>query len=182
MRDMTAANLRSAFGGESMASQRYKVWGAKAEEEGFQNVGRLFRAIAHAEQAHARNHFIEMGGVPGEFLVASMAGFGIGSTSQNLQAAIEGELFEVNEMYPAYRETAQSQDERGAVRSFFYATSAEATHARMFQRAKDAVDGGQDMDLQAVHVCEVCGYTHEGDPEVCPTCGAATERFIAFEG
>ncbi|MFW6108633.1 MAG: ferritin family protein, partial [bacterium] len=49
MQAMTAANLRSAFGGESMAHMRYKVWGAKAEADGFPHVARMFRAISYAE-------------------------------------------------------------------------------------------------------------------------------------
>ena len=57
MNEMTATNLRSAYGGESQANMRYKVWGARAREEGFPNVARLFEAIAYAEEVHAGNHF-----------------------------------------------------------------------------------------------------------------------------
>ncbi len=181
MRDMTAGNLRSAFGGESMAHMRYKVWGAKAEEESYPNVARLFRAISYAEQVHATNHFDAMADVVGPFLVASMAGFGLGSTSENLDGAIEGETFEINEMYPTYKQTAQFQGEKGAERSFHYALSAEKIHAAMYQQAKQAVDGGKDLQLGPVQVCGVCGYTTEGDvPDKCPICGAGKDRFKTF--
>lgn len=103
MHESTAENLRSAFGGESMAHMRYKVWAERAEKEGFPNVARLFRAIARAEQSHASGHFAAMKDVAGAFLVASGGGFGLDGTSANLQGAIDGELHEVNEMYPTSR-------------------------------------------------------------------------------
>ena len=181
MHDMTAANLRSAHGGESMAHMRYKVWGKKAEEDGFPNVARLFRAIAYAEEVHGSNHFTELKDEAGDFLVASGAGFGLGSTSENLQGAIDGENFEVTEMYPTYLETAKLQGEKGARLSFHYALSAEKIHAQMYTEAKKSVDEGKDIELGPVQVCEVCGYTHEGDiPDKCPVCGATKDKFQTF--
>nr|WP_245684713.1 ferritin family protein [Orenia metallireducens] len=58
--EMTAQNLRSAFGGESQAYQRYKVWARKTEKDGFPKVALLFDAIAYAEEVHAGNHFEHM--------------------------------------------------------------------------------------------------------------------------
>jgi rubrerythrin len=160
---------------------RYRIWGEAAETEGFPNVGRLFRAIAHAERVHAANHFGELRNETGAFLVPSMAGFGHGSTSQNLEGAIEGETFEINEMYPAYLGTAKQQKERGAQLSFHYALAAEKIHAEMYTKAKECVDGGGDVQLGPVQVCEVCGYTAEGDiPEKCPICAAKEDKFRTF--
>jgi len=179
---MTAQNLRSAHGGESMAHMRYKVWADRAEEEGYQNVARLFMAIAFAEQVHGSNHFRELGDEAGAFLVASGAGFGLGTTSENLQGAIEGEEFEINEMYPVYLNAAQLQKEKGAERSFHYALEAEKIHAAMYREAKQAVDGGKDLELGPVQICDNCGYTHEGEaPDKCPVCGVAKDRFKTFE-
>lgn len=181
MHAMTAANLRSAFGGESMAHMRYQIWGDCAEREGFPNVARLFRAISYAERVHATNHFKAMRDVAGAFNVTSGGGFGLGSTAENLQGAIDGETFEINEMYPAYMAVAKLQEEKGAERSMYYAISAEKIHAAMYQEAKQAVDAGKDVELGPVQVCEVCGYTAEGEaPDKCPICGAAKDRFKTF--
>lgn len=181
MHDMTASNLRSAFGGEAMAHMRYKLWGGKAEEEGFPNVARLFRAISFAEQVHAGNHFDAMRDVNGAFSVTSMAGFGQGATSQNLEGAIEGENFEIAEMYPTYMEIAEFQKEPGAERSFHYALSAEKIHSAMYQEAKQAVDSGKDVELGPVQICDNCGYTTEGEiPEKCPICGVGRDNFRTF--
>lgn len=181
MHAVTAANLRNAHGGESMAHMRYIVWGDRAQEEGFPNVARLFRAIASAETVHASNHFRELKDQIGDALCASMAVFGLGSTSQNLQGGINGETYEINEMYPTYLETAKFQDEKGAQLSFHYAIEGERTHRALFQKAKEAVDSGKDTDLGAVHVCLVCGWTYEGElPDVCPICGAKADKFKTF--
>ncbi len=182
MNDMTAANLRSAFGGESMAHMRYLVWSDVAAEEGYPNVARLFRAISRAEQVHASNHFETLRDVSGPFLVPSMAGFGLGGTADNLDGAIEGETFEINQMYPAYKEVAKSQGEKQANVSFYYALSAEKVHQQMFGQAKEEVLSGRDMELGKVQICEVCGHTLEGEaPQKCPICGAASEKYITYE-
>ncbi len=182
MQDMTAANLRSAFGGESMAHLRYLVWAKKAQDEGFVNVARLFRAISRAEEAHASGHFRAMKDVAGEFSVTAGAGFGLGTTSENLAGAIAGELFEVNQMYPAYMAVAEAQSETAALKSMSYALEAEKTHAGMFEQAKSSVDAGKDYQVGTIRVCSLCGHTLEGDPpQRCPVCGVAAKMFVAFE-
>ncbi len=181
MHSMTVANLQSAFGGESMAHMRYLVWAEHAEKEGFANVGRLFRAVSRAEQSHATGHFRAMREVAGGASVTAGGGFGLGSTSQNLAGAIEGELFEVNEMYPAYLAVAQAQSEDAAVRSINYALAAEKIHAAMYAQAKQAVDAGKDYEVGPIQICTVCGHTLVGDaPDKCPICAAAKKAYVAF--
>ncbi|MCK4602497.1 MAG: rubrerythrin family protein, partial [Phycisphaerae bacterium] len=128
MHEMTAGNLRSAFGGESMAHMRYKIWAAKATSDGFASVSRLFRALSCAEQAHATGHFNALADVAGTFLVPSGGGFGFGSTSDNLAEAIAGETFEIDEMYPAYDAVARIQENASARTSIRYALAAETDH------------------------------------------------------
>jgi rubrerythrin len=182
MNEMTASNLRSAFGGESQAHMRYKIWGNRAKEEGFKNVSRLFEAIAYAEQIHATKHFKTMKDVSGAFLVPSMAGFGLGKTSSNLQGAIEGETYEKDQMYPAFHTVAEFQKEKEAVQSFTWAWETEKAHAKLFTKAKRAVDKGTDLQIGPVYICELCGYTMETDPpEKCPVCGIPKKDFREFE-
>jgi len=181
MKAMTAANLRSAFGGESMAHMRYGIWAKKALEEGFENVARLFRAVAFAEEVHASNHFRELKNEAGGFEVLAGAGFGLSTTSAALAGAIEGESFEVTEMYPAYMEVAKLQDEKNAQRSMNWAMAAEKIHLEMYKQAKQAVDNGKDVEMGKIQVCDNCGYTHEGEaPDQCPVCGVPKTRFREF--
>lgn len=178
---MTSDFLHSAYGGESMAHMRYLIWGDIADKEGFTNVGRLFRAIAYAEQVHASNHFREIGGSTADATVTAGAVFGNGKTAENLQGAINGELHEVEQMYPVYLNAAEFQDEKGAKRSFHYALEAEKIHADLFQKALDAVKAGKDMELEKIYICPVCGHTVlDAAPEKCPVCGAKQEKYVEF--
>ncbi|MCC5909062.1 MAG: rubrerythrin family protein [Clostridiaceae bacterium] len=179
---MTADFLRSAYGGESMAHMRYLIWADVADKEGFPNIGLLFRGIAYAEYAHADNHFRELKDQKGDFTVPAGAIFGIGDTVENLQGGIDGELHEIEQMYPVYLETARFQKEKGAERSFHFALEAEKVHATLFKEAQDAARNGDDIDIDAVYVCDVCGHTTtEGLPDQCPICGAKKEAYEVFE-
>lgn len=178
---MTSDFLRSAYGGESMAHMRYLIWGDTAEKEGFPNVARLFRAIAYAEQVHAGNHFRAIGGETGDATVTAGAVFGPNKTADNLQGAINGELHEVNQMYPVYLNAAEFQQEYDAQRSFHFALEAEKQHAELFRKALEAVRVGRDMELKAIYVCPVCGHTVLDEaPEKCPVCGAPRGKYHQF--
>ena len=182
MHKMTADNLRTAFGGESMAYMRYQIWGQEAKKEGLDNIGRLFFAISAAEKVHASNHFEVLSEQVGDALVPAMGGFGKTETPENLQGAIDGEVYESTEMYPSFLEVAGNQRENDARQSFYYALSAEKVHAKMYREAKKAAESGSDLDLGPVQICNVCGYTVEGDPpRECPICGATAEEFDSFE-
>jgi len=164
---MTEKFLNDAFAGESMAHMKYQHFADKAETEGLNEMARMFRAIAYAEKVHAGNHLEVLGGIR--------------STSDNIQTGINGETFEINEMYPVYNATAKLQDEEGAVRSTYYALEAEKIHADWYKKAKDAVDKGEDVTVGTIQICSVCGHTREGEaPDKCPICGASKDKFRAF--
>ena len=167
MKEMTKDNLKASLAGESQANIKYLAFSAQAEKEGKPNIARLFKAIAHAEQVHAINHLKELGGV--------------GKTVANLEAAIGGENFEVDEMYAAYLEVAELQSEKGAKRTMTYAIEAEKIHADMYGDAKKAAEAGEDIAIGQVYICPVCGYTHIGEPpDRCPVCNTKKELFKAF--
>jgi len=164
---MTKENLAAAFAGESQAHMKYLAFAAKAEEEGYPEIARLFRAISYAEQVHATNHLKELSG--------------IGTTAENLAAAIGGESFENTEMYPAYNAVAKLQGEKGAMLSIHYALEAEKIHEAMYSEAKELVKASKDMEGKPVYICPVCGFTVIGDPpERCPVSRTPKEKFIKF--
>lgn len=178
---MTFEFLHSAYGGESMAHMRYLHWARTAEKEGFPKIARLFEAIAYAEQVHAGNHFREIGGETADAAVTAGAVFGIGTTVENLQGGINGELHEVEQMYPVYLNAAKLQEEAGAARSFHFALEAEKIHAAMFKQAQDAAKAGKDMAFQGVYICPICGHTvFDEAPDRCPVCGAKKELYKEF--
>ncbi|WP_099211061.1 rubrerythrin family protein [Thermococcus henrietii] len=167
-RAMTKKFLEDAFAGESMAHMKYLIFAEQAEKEGFPKVAKLFRAIAYAEFVHAKNHFIALGK--------------LGKTEENLKEAIAGETFEVEEMYPVYKNAAEFQGENEAVRSTHYALEAEKLHAELYEKAKETVAKGEDIEVKKVYICPVCGYTAVDEaPERCPVCGLPGEKFVVFE-
>lgn len=178
---MTADFLRSAYGGESMAHMRYMIWGGSAEKDGYPNIGRLFKGIAHAELVHAKNHFNVLKDQLGDSSVAAGAVFGHTNIVDNLQGAINGELHEIDQMYPVYLEAAKFQEEKDAQRSFRYAHEAEKIHAKLFQDAQNSATEKKDLGSETIYVCPICGFTEIGDHEdVCPICGAKKEAFESF--
>lgn len=167
MKKMSEENLKNAFAGESQAYMKYVIFAKKAEEEGFKNVARLFKAIAYAEQIHATNHLQALGL--------------ISTTSDNIKNALEGERYEVEEMYPSYNVVAKLQEEKEAEKTTNWALQAEKIHLTMYQKALKAVEEKKDIEIGKIYICEKCGYTVEGEPpERCPICGATKERFKIF--
>ena len=164
---VTKANLEAAFAGESQAHMKYKIFADKAEEEGYPEVARLFRAISFAEQVHATNHFKQL--------------LALQDTVTNLGAAIGGENYEVTEMYPAFNAVAQLQGEKGAMLSIHYALEAEKLHEAMYGEAKQLVAAGKDRAPAPVYICPVCGFTVIGEPpEKCPVSKTTKDKFIRF--
>jgi rubrerythrin len=180
VKEMTETNLRSAYAGESQAHMRYSIYAERAKKEDYPNVSRLFTAIALAEKIHATNHYrniITKGGAT----TTSAAVFGTRNASEDLQAGIDGETFEITEMYPVYKAVAQFQGEKAAETTFTWALEAEKMHAALYTKAKQAVDQRKDVVLGPVQICSTCGYTLEGDaPDKCPICNASKDKFVTF--
>jgi rubrerythrin len=160
----TQDNLQAAFAGESQANRKYLAFAAKADADGFPQIARLFRAAAAAETVHAHAHLRVMKGV--------------GDTKQNLQAAIEGERYEFEEMYPKFVREAEAEANKGATISFRNAMAVEKTHYGFYSEALDALSAGNDLEEAAIYVCDVCGHTAIGEaPDKCPVCGAPKSKF-----
>lgn len=164
---MTEKNLRDAFAGESMAHIRYLIFSEVADKEGYPNIAKLFKAIAYAEYVHAKNHYKTLNEVK--------------DTLNNLEVAINGETYEVEEMYPAFIEVAKLQGEKRAQLGMNYALEAEKIHADLYEKARKAVSERKDLDIKKVIVCPFCGYTVVDEaPDKCPICGATKDKFIEF--
>ncbi len=158
-------DLQEAFAGESQANRKYLAFAKKAEQEGFKQVAKLFRAAAEAETVHAHNHLKELGGIKG--------------TRDNLEEAINGESYEFQKMYPQMIEDAKAEANNGALRTFSYANDVEKVHAALYKKALENLGKNPDVDY---YVCQVCGYTAEGGiPDECPVCKAKKQAFKKIE-
>lgn len=160
----TEVNLQEAFSGESKANRRYLFFAEKAEKEGYPQVAKLFRAVAEAETVHARNHLNAMDA--------------IGSTRDNLLAAVIGEHQEFTSMYPNFIEKAEEERNERARRTFNWANEVEKIHHDYFEAALEAVKDNKQPEDNTYYVCQVCGNTVAGEPpEKCPVCGAPATAF-----
>lgn len=172
----TLNNLQVAYNGESNAHVRYLAFAEKAEAEGYKQVATLFRAAAMAEQIHRDNHAAvirQMGGTP----KATLETPEVKSTAENLQAAIEGESYERDVMYPQFIEEATRQGNREAVRTFKWAIAAEREHANYYTLAKENLAEWKEAK-QAFYVCPECGFTIDNIGfENCPECGTPKGDF-----
>jgi rubrerythrin len=161
----TKDNLQEAFAGESQANRKYLAFAKKAEEDGFPQVGKLFRAAAEAETVHAHAHLRVMGGIQ--------------ATADNLKAAVEGEGHEYQKMYPAFLAEAQKEDNKQAEFSFKHALAVEEIHHGLYEEALKAVASGSDLPEVKIYVCPVCGNTVKNEPpDACPICNVPKDRFF----
>jgi rubrerythrin len=157
-------NLKTAFAGESQANRKYLAFAKKADQEGYPQIARLFRAAAAAETVHANNHLRAMDGVK--------------STAENLEAAIAGENYEVVSMYPPMLAKAEEEGDKRAANAFKYALSVEKIHETLYRQARELLGKGKDAAETTYYVCPVCGNTHIGPMEGrCPICNTPGERF-----
>jgi rubrerythrin len=160
----TEDSLKEAFAGESQANRKYLAFAKKAEQDGFPNVARLFHTTAEAETIHALAHLGAMGGIK--------------STLENLRAAMSGETYESEEMYPPMLQQAMA-DGHQAKRMFGYAMKVEAVHAKLYLMALQAVEQGKDVAENSFYLCPICGHIELGTaPDSCPVCGARKEKFL----
>jgi len=158
----TEKNLREAFAGESQANRRYLAFAKKAEEEGYKQVAKLFRAAAEAETVHAHSHLRVLGGVK--------------STKENIQEAIAGETHEFKKMYPEFLAKAKAEGIKPAEMSFDYANQVEKIHAALYEKALANLGKNEAVDY---YVCPVCGDTVEGKaPDKCPICNTPGSKFV----
>ncbi|MBL0225292.1 MAG: rubrerythrin family protein [Geobacteraceae bacterium] len=160
----TKKNLADAFAGESQANRKYLAFARQADLDGFPQVARLFRGAAHAETIHALAHLRAMGGIK--------------STAENLAAAVEGEGFEFQQMYPPYLQQAKEEGDQLAEISFRNALAVEEIHFELYSDALRAVKAGSDLVNHSIYVCEICGNTvYDEVPERCPVCGVPRDKY-----
>lgn len=164
----TDENLKAAFAGESQANRMYLAFAKKAEEEGFTQIANLFKAAAEAETVHALNHLRVMGQVK--------------TTADNLGTAVSGETHEFKSMYPQMIEDAKAESNKKAVQTFDYANKVEQIHAKLYQKALDALKANKSLPADDIFVCPVCGNTFEGKaPDICPICATLKGKYVKIE-
>jgi rubrerythrin len=165
MGEKTLRNLYDAYTGESKAVTRLKAFARKAEEEEFEGVAKLFRAVAESESVHAYNNLR---------LLRE-----INDTETNLEEALAKEQKIAQVGYDSFIADAEAEGDKAASTMFAYARDVEERHAQLYERALQHMVADR---VPRYFVCGVCGYVaDEVLPEKCPICGAPEEQFFEVE-
>ena len=176
----TEKNLLAAFAGESQARTRYTFFASAAKKEGYEQISAIFQETADNEKEHAELFFKLLKGGIVEITAGYPAGV-IGSTSENLKEAAEGEKLEWGTLYPNFAEVAEEEGFKDSAKTFRMIAKVENYHERRYRKLLANVEQGKvfKKDKPIKWKCRNCGYVHEGSeaPERCPVCDHARSYF-----
>lgn len=169
----TEKNLLKAFAGESQARNRYAYFASVAKKDGYEQISAIFQETADNEKEHAKVFFKYLEGGPVEITVTFPAGK-IGTTSENLLAAANGEREEWSTLYPEFEKIAKQEGFDLVAKSFKEIAEVEEQHEKRYKRLLENVNDKKvfKKNNKVKWKCRNCGYVHEGmdAPEVCPAC------------
>jgi rubrerythrin len=152
----TVRNLEAAIQGEANAANQYQLFSHKAEQEGYEQVAKLFRAASQAESIHRENHQMALLAIGGPSVRVELKPVKVADTRSNLQVPIRGEAKEQSTMYPRYIRDAEKEDVPQAIRSFNFARDTEAEHERLFKKSLTQLGHNPSEDY---YVSKITGYT-----------------------
>jgi rubrerythrin len=176
----TIENLKAGIKGETTASTKYAAFAQKAREEGNDTIAKLFDAASKAESIHASNHLKVLEEL-GEKMDEFKPEFEVKTTAENLKAAIDGETYEVNTMYPQFLANAETEKAPNATKSFTWAQDTEKKHLQFYTNALQVLNTKAVNKLPFEYaVCPVCGNTYEkaSMDANCAFCMTPSEKFI----
>lgn len=185
----TIENLTKAFIGESQARNRYTCYAKIAKNEGFVQISEIFLVTAENEKEHAKNLFKLINELKkeakeplDEIKVEAGAPTILGTTVENLKAAIAGEHYETAEMYPEFADVAEKEGLTEVGSRLRAIAKAEAHHEDRYKKLLKEVEAGTifKKDKGVEWVCLECGYIHHGiePPEKCPSCDHERAYFM----
>ncbi|MBT4376653.1 rubrerythrin family protein [archaeon] len=176
----TIQNLTKAFIGESQARNRYTFYAKIAKKEGYEQIAEIFVETAEQEKVHAKRLFEHIQELQKELgnndsiKVDTETPTTYGTTIENLKAAIEGETYETETMYPKFAQKAQDEGLNKIAIRLKSIAKAEEHHRERYQKLLGQLETGTifKKEEKVIWICKECGYTHEGEeaPNLCPSC------------
>ena len=158
----TEKNLMEAFAGESQARNKYTYFASKAKKEGFEQIAAIFLETAENEKEHAKIWY------------KLLNGGDIGTTTENLKAAADGENFEWTDMYDRFAKEAKEEGFDKIAYLFEAVGKIEKEHEERYRKLLENVEGDLvfSKDGDKIWKCRNCGHICIGKeaPEVCPVC------------
>lgn len=176
----TIDNLKAGIKGETTASAKYAAFSQKAKEEGHEAISKLFAAASKAEEIHAGNHRKVLEGL-GVKMDDFKPEFEVKTTAENLQAAIDGEGYEVSTMYPQFIADAKAEKIGKAEKSYNWAIDTEKKHHDFYVKALESLKSSTENTLPVQYaVCPVCGNTYDNAKldDKCAFCQTGKEKYL----
>lgn len=177
----TIKNLAKAFIGESQARNRYAFYAKVAKKEGYEQIAGIFRETADQEKEHASQLFKLINELKkdssedlNEVKVEAAVPTVLGTTAENLKAAMAGENYEYTSMYPEFAKKAKEEGLPQIEAKLKSIAKAEEHHEERYQKLLKEVEAGTvfKKEKETIWVCRECGYVHIGKepPKECPSC------------
>ena len=177
--EQTLENLAKAFVGESQARNRYTFYASVARKEKYEQIAEIFQLTADNEKEHAKRIFetiqlLNKKGKVAEIPIGAGVPTVLGTTEDNLKAAIAGENYEHTKMYPEFADVAEDEGHPEIAKKLRAIAVAEKHHEERYKKILKNVQGGSvfKKDKEVWWVCRECGYVHFGKtpPDRCPSC------------
>ena len=165
----TESNLMTAFAGESQARNKYTYFASKAKKEGYEQISAIFTETANNEKEHAKMWFKLLNG--GE----------VGTTTDNLKAAAEGENYEWTDMYEEFARVAEEEGFKEIATKFRLVGEIEKHHEERYRKLLKNIEDEVvfSKDEEKIWICRNCGHIVIGKsaPKVCPVCAHPQSYF-----
>ena len=177
---MTEQNLLKAFAGESQARNRYTFFASVAKKEGYEQIAGVFMETAEQEKEHAKRFFKYLEGGPLTITASYHAGI-IGTTTENLLAAAEGEHEEWDVLYAEFGDVAEKEGFPEIANTFRQIAKVEAEHEKRYLKLLSRITDGNFFvrDNEIWWQCRNCGYVIKAKeaPLKCPACAHPQSYF-----
>lgn len=183
---ITLENLTKAFIGESQARNRYTLYAKTAKKEGYEQIAGVFLLTAEQEKEHASHLFrlinkLNKDNKLKEIEVPAAAPLTLGTTAENLQAAIAGENYEYTKMYPEFAKAAKKEGLEGIAARLKSIAVAESHHEERYKKLLKQIKAKTvfKKSKKVWWSCRECGYVHFGKqpPAICPACDHARSYY-----
>jgi len=177
----TLKSLMYAVAGEVGANAKYRAFADVADKEGHKEIAAIFRAIAEAELQHAKHEF-EIAQKIGKVAMPKADKVTAGTTKENLQAAVDGEMEEYTKMYPEFVNIAEKEHMVEARLIFILAKLAEEVHAGIYADLLKNIDTFDKEKYAQIYRCPECGnIILKTLPKYCPICAEPGEALIKYK-
>mgnify|MGYP005763944881 FL=1 len=182
----TVENLTKAFVGESIARNRYSMYASIAKKEGYEQIAEIFRLTSDQEKEHASQLYKMLVALQAEnkfdsVKIETEVPILRSTTIENLKAAISGENYEHEEMYPEFAKVADEEGLPDVAARLRAIAVAEVHHEERYKKILASLEAGEIFKKKEAvwWVCRECGYMHFGTeaPEICPSCDHARSYY-----